>query len=63
MVCIVSIDTHRFEEGLIGTFMGDVLSEVVSSLEAREQVVLATIVSSDGSSPLPAGAMMLVRPA
>jgi xanthine dehydrogenase accessory factor len=41
--------------------MGDVFTELVASVDQQEPVVLATIVSSDGSSPLPAGAMMLVK--
>jgi xanthine dehydrogenase accessory factor len=41
--------------------MGDVFTELVASVDHQDQIVLATIVSSDGSSPLPAGAMMLVK--
>ncbi|HTP13156.1 MAG TPA: XdhC family protein [Bacteroidota bacterium] len=41
--------------------MKDIFREIVACLEKRERVVLATIVSSSGSSPLPSGAMMLVR--
>jgi xanthine dehydrogenase accessory factor len=41
--------------------MNDVFTELIESLEKQEQVVLATIVSSDGSSPLPAGATMLIK--
>ncbi len=41
--------------------MEDVFIELVASVGRQEPVVLATIVSSDGSSPLPAGAMMLVK--
>jgi xanthine dehydrogenase accessory factor len=39
----------------------DIISEIVSALKARDQVVLATIISSSGSAPLPAGSSMLVR--
>ena len=41
--------------------MKDILEEIVECLGKRESVVLATIVSSDGSSPLPSGSMMLVK--
>jgi xanthine dehydrogenase accessory factor len=41
--------------------MGDVFTELAASINHQDQIVLATIVSSDGSSPLPAGAMMLVK--
>ncbi len=41
--------------------MTDVFSEIVACLQKKERVVLATIISSDGSSPLPTGAMMLVK--
>jgi xanthine dehydrogenase accessory factor len=41
--------------------MKDFFLEIVESLGKQKQVVLATIVTSDGSSPLPAGAMMLVK--
>lgn len=41
--------------------MKDFFSEIVECLQRRDPVVLATIVSSDGSSPLPTGAMMLVK--
>jgi len=38
----------------------NILSEIVSALAARDRVVLATIVSSSGSAPLPTGSSMLV---
>ncbi len=38
----------------------DILSEIVAALKAREGVVLATIISSSGSTPLPTGSSMLV---
>jgi xanthine dehydrogenase accessory factor len=41
--------------------MPEVLTDLVASITGKGRVVLATIVSSDGSSPLPAGAMMLVK--
>lgn len=41
--------------------MLEVFTELVASVEQRGSVVLATIVSSDGSSPLPAGATMVVK--
>jgi xanthine dehydrogenase accessory factor len=41
--------------------MNDLFSEIVGCLQRNERIVLATIVSSSGSSPLPAGAMMLVK--
>jgi xanthine dehydrogenase accessory factor len=41
--------------------MADVLTELVAGIERQGKVVLATIVSSDGSSPLPSGATMLVK--
>ena len=43
------------------SFVKDVYSEIIENLQKKEQVVLATIVSSSGSSPLPSGSMMLVR--
>jgi xanthine dehydrogenase accessory factor len=39
----------------------DIFSEIVDNLQKKERVVLATIVSSSGSSPLPSGSMMLVK--
>ncbi len=39
----------------------DILSEIVAALKARESIVLATIVSSSGSSPLPTGSSMLIK--
>ena len=41
--------------------MADVFEHLVSCLKNKEQVVLATIISSSGSAPLPAGALMLVK--
>ncbi len=41
--------------------MKDIYAEIVECLQKKERIVLATIVSSDGSSPLPAGAMMLLK--
>jgi len=41
--------------------MKDILSEIVESLQQKERIVLATIVSSSGSSPLPSGSMMLIK--
>jgi xanthine dehydrogenase accessory factor len=41
--------------------VADVFGHLVSSLKNKDQVVLATIVSSSGSAPLPAGALMLVK--
>jgi xanthine dehydrogenase accessory factor len=41
--------------------MKDIFLEIVERLEKKERIVLATIVSSSGSSPLPSGAMMLVK--
>ena len=38
----------------------DILSEIVSALKARDRVILATIISSAGSAPLPTGSSMLV---
>ena len=38
----------------------NILSEIVSALTARDRVVLATIISSSGSAPLPTGSSMLV---
>jgi xanthine dehydrogenase accessory factor len=61
VVRIVSVDSHGIEESELGYRMADVLTELVAGIEQQGKVVLATIVSSDGSSPLPAGAMMLVR--
>ncbi len=39
----------------------DVYEEIVSGLERGDRLVLATIVSSSGSTPVPPGAKMLVR--
>ncbi|TSA17402.1 XdhC/CoxI family protein [bacterium] len=39
----------------------DIIAEIVSALRNRERLVLATIVSSSGSTPLPPGASMLVQ--
>ena len=41
----------------------DIIAEIVSALATEEPVVLATIVSSSGSTPLPPGAMMLFKQA
>ena len=41
--------------------MKDLFAEIAECLKRNEGIVLATIVSSDGSSPLPTGAMMLVK--
>ena len=41
--------------------MKDFFFEIVECLQRNERIVLATIVSSSGSSPLPSGAMMLVK--
>ncbi len=38
----------------------DIFSEIVRALKARDRVVLATIVSSSGSAPLPTGSSLLV---
>jgi xanthine dehydrogenase accessory factor len=38
----------------------NILSEIVSALAARDRVVLATIISSSGSAPLPTGSSLLV---
>jgi xanthine dehydrogenase accessory factor len=43
------------------SFVKDIYSEITENLQKKEQVVLATIVSSSGSSPLPSGSMMLVK--
>lgn len=43
------------------SFVKDVFSDIVDNLQKKERVVLATIVSSSGSSPLPSGSMMLVK--
>ena len=61
MVRIVSIDPHQIEKGITGRNVADLLTELVASVKQSKSVVLATIVSSDGSSPLPTGAMMLVK--
>lgn len=39
----------------------DIIAEIVSALTKQEHVVLATIISSSGSTPLPAGATMLLK--
>jgi xanthine dehydrogenase accessory factor len=39
----------------------DILFEIVTALKAQDRVVLATIVSSSGSAPLPTGSSLLVR--
>lgn len=39
----------------------DIIVEIVSALTQGEQAVLATIVGSSGSTPLPAGATLLLR--
>jgi xanthine dehydrogenase accessory factor len=39
----------------------DIIAEIISALRNREHPVLATIVSSSGSTPLPPGASMLVQ--
>jgi len=39
----------------------DIIAEIVSALTQGEQAVLATIVGSSGSTPLPAGAALLLR--
>ena len=39
----------------------DIIAEIVSALRNRERPVLATIISSSGSTPLPPGASMLVK--
>ncbi|MBM4161065.1 MAG: XdhC family protein [Ignavibacteria bacterium] len=39
----------------------DIIGEIVSALKNQEQVVLATVISSSGSTPLPPGASMIVR--
>jgi xanthine dehydrogenase accessory factor len=41
--------------------MKDIFSEIVECLQKKNRIVLATIVSSSGSSPLPSGAMMVVK--
>jgi xanthine dehydrogenase accessory factor len=61
LVCIISVDSYRIEKGEIEKEMGDVFTELVAIVAQQKQVVLATIVASDGSSPLPSGAMMLVK--
>jgi xanthine dehydrogenase accessory factor len=39
----------------------DIIAGIVSALRNRERLVLATIISSSGSTPLPPGASMLVK--
>lgn len=39
----------------------DIIAEIVSALRNRERPVLATIISSSGSTPLPPGALMLMK--
>jgi xanthine dehydrogenase accessory factor len=39
----------------------DIIAEIASALATQEQTVLATIISSSGSTPLPPGAMMLFK--
>jgi xanthine dehydrogenase accessory factor len=39
----------------------NIISEIASTLAAQKPAVLATIISSSGSSPLPPGAMMLFK--
>lgn len=39
----------------------DILTETLTALKNHERVVLATIIASSGSTPLPAGASMLVK--
>lgn len=39
----------------------DIFEEILSSLPGNERVVVATIISSSGSTPVPPGAKMLVR--
>jgi xanthine dehydrogenase accessory factor len=41
--------------------MKDIFAKIVEDLRRKEPIVLATIVSSSGSSPLPSGSMMVVR--
>jgi len=41
--------------------MKDLFVEIAECLKRNERIVLATIVSSSGSSPLPSGSMMLVK--
>jgi len=41
--------------------MLDIIAEMVAALGNRESVVLATIISSSGSTPLPPGSSMLVK--
>jgi xanthine dehydrogenase accessory factor len=41
--------------------MADIIAEIVSALRNQQEVVLATIISSSGSTPLPPGAKMLLK--
>ena len=41
--------------------MTDIFAEIVAALRNRENVVLATIVASSGSTPLPPGSALLVK--
>lgn len=41
--------------------MRDILDDIVGSLNEKENIVLATIISSSGSTPLPAGASMVIK--
>jgi xanthine dehydrogenase accessory factor len=43
--------------------MTDIFGEIVAALRNRESVVLATIISSSGSTQLPAGSMLIVKQA
>jgi len=43
--------------------MTDIFGEIVAALRNRESVVLATIVASSGSTPLPPGSMLIVKQA
>ncbi|MCX6143704.1 MAG: XdhC family protein [Ignavibacteriales bacterium] len=43
--------------------MTDIFAEIVAALRNRESVVLATIVASSGSTPLPPGSTLLVKQA
>ena len=43
--------------------MTDIFAEIVAALRNRESVVLATIISSSGSTPLPPGSMLIVKQA
>jgi xanthine dehydrogenase accessory factor len=41
--------------------MTDIFGEIAAALRNRESVVLATIISSSGSTPLPPGSMLIIK--